>query len=57
MRKSILCKYFDYMCLSAEVGMEVRQAVWYLTSKNEKQTKRKAEFVQLENPMDILKLL
>lgn len=40
-----------------KVGMNTAQAVWYLQENNPYQYARKDEFVQLESPFDVLKLL
>ena len=38
-------------------GMNVRQAAWYLKEGSSQPSKRKAEFVQLESPLDVLEMI
>lgn len=39
------------------VGMKAVQAVWYLKENTCQPSKRKAEFRQLETPLDILNII
>lgn len=40
-----------------KVGMKAVQAVWYLKEGTNQPSKRKAEFQQIETPLDILKMI
>lgn len=40
-----------------KVGMKAVQAVWYLKEGTNQPSKRKAEFQQIETPLDILKMM
>ena len=42
---------------SKAFGMTAMQATWYLKEGTFQPSKRKAEFVQLENPLDVLKVI